>query len=151
MSKDDYLTKVMGHLNNVQFYEKLLDNPAEWFLEEIPFLFDMLGCQVIKRDSFEFLCPRDVRTSQFYSLPELHKARILGRPIILSCGAPTEKISFFIDYDLSPLVKKIPSHIKDTNGFRLKLQSIQDLSSDSLLVTLEGFFFFVLHDGSPRM
>ena len=40
-------------------------------------------------------------------------------------------------YHLNPLVKKIPSHIKDTNDFLLKLQQLDDLSSESLLVTLD--------------
>ena len=33
MSKDDYLTRVMSHLNNMQFYEKLSDDPTEQFSE----------------------------------------------------------------------------------------------------------------------
>ena len=35
MSKDDYLTRVMDHLDNTQFYEKLSDDPKERFSEEI--------------------------------------------------------------------------------------------------------------------
>ena len=41
-----------------------------------------------------------------------------------------------MDYHLNPLVKKIPSYIKDTNDFLLKLQQLDDISSKSLLVTL---------------
>ena len=42
-----------------------------------------------------------------------------------------------MDHHLNPLVKKVPSYIKDTNNFLLKLQQMDDLSSESLLVTLD--------------
>ena len=63
--------------------------------------------EILDRDTFDFLRPRNVRTSQFYILPEIHKKGIPGRPIVTSCGAPTENISLFVDYHLHPLVKKI--------------------------------------------
>ena len=42
-----------------------------------------------------------------------------------------------MDHRLNPLAKKIPSYIKDTNDFLLKLQQLDDLSSESLLATLD--------------
>ena len=35
MSKDDYLARVMSHLNNTQFYEKLAEDPTEQFSKEV--------------------------------------------------------------------------------------------------------------------
>ena len=138
MSKDDYLTRVMDHLNNTQFYEKLSDDATEWFSEEITSLLEeMREKRVLERETFCFLQPRNVRTSRFYILPKIHKPGIPGRPIVSSCRASTEKISYFVDHHLNPLVKKIPSYIKDTNDFLLKLQQLDDLSSESLLVTLD--------------
>ena len=93
--------------------------------------------RILERETFCFLQPRNVRTSRFYILPKIHKPGILGRPIVSSSGAPTGKISYFVDHHLNPLVRKIPSHIKDTNDFLLKLQQLDDLSSESLLVTLD--------------
>ena len=44
MSLEDYLTKVMCHLNNDQFYEKLQYDPMEKFSEDITSLLaDMLS------------------------------------------------------------------------------------------------------------
>ena len=60
------------------------------------------------------------------------------RPIVSSCGAPTEKISKFVDHHLYPHVETFPSHLKDTTDFLLKLQSLpNNLPDDTLLVTLD--------------
>ena len=92
--------------------------------------------KVVSHFLCSFLRPKDIRTSWFYILPKLHKPGIPGRPIVSSCGAPTEKISKFIDHHLSSLVKKIPSYVKDTNDFLSKLLGVC-VTSDSLLATLD--------------
>ena len=84
MSLEDYLAKVMHHLNNEQFYEKLQYDPTQQFSEDITALLaDMFSRRVIDKHTFEFLHPRDARTSPFYVLPKIHKVGILGRPIVL--------------------------------------------------------------------
>ena len=63
ISKDDYETKVMDHLNNAQFYD-----PTRHSSEEIvSFLADMFERQIIDREAFDFLLPKNVRTSIFYT------------------------------------------------------------------------------------
>ena len=122
MSKDKHLKKVMDHLNNTLFCEKLEDDFTERFSEEI--MTDLAGMterEILDGGTFDFLWPRNARTSRFYILPKIYNKDILGRPIVSSCGAPTEKISSFVDYHLRPLVKKIPSYIKDINDFLVKL------------------------------
>ena len=39
------------------------------------------------------------------------------RPIVLSVNSITENISKFVDHWLQPIVKQLPSYIKDTNTF----------------------------------
>ena len=137
MSKEDYLTRVMDHVGNTQFYEKLSEDPTEQFSKELKiYLTGMFERNVLDRNTFEFLLPKDPRTSLFYILPKIHKSGAPGTPIVSSCGAPRERISRFIDYYLGPLVKKIPSHVKDTNDFLSKLRAIR-VTSESLLVTLD--------------
>ena len=56
MSRDDYLTRVMDHLNNTQFYEKLADDLMEWFSEEVTsFLTEMVERRMLNGDTFDFL------------------------------------------------------------------------------------------------
>ena len=70
-------------------------------------------------------------------LPKIHKPGNPGRPIIASCEDPTERISKFVDYHLRPLVRTIPSYIKYTTDFLMKVQSLTNLASNNLLVTLD--------------
>ena len=56
VSKDDYLKRVMSHLSNMLFYEKLPHDPTEWFSEEITSaLVGMTERKILDRDAFNFL------------------------------------------------------------------------------------------------
>ena len=137
MSPDDYWNKVMNHHGNGQYYKQLSTDPTEQFSEEITVaLAEMVERRAIDKDTIDFLWPHNARTSWIYILPKIHKAGIPGRPIVSSCGAPTEKISRLVDHHLSPLVKNIPSYTKDINDFLLKLQEVHNLAPESLLMTL---------------
>ena len=83
------------------------------------------------------LLSKENRPSRFYILPKIHKPGNPGRPIVSSCGSTTEGISHFVDYCLAPLVKEIPSYIKDTTDFLNKLRKIEHLPPRTLLVTLD--------------
>ena len=84
------------------------------------------------------------KPARFYLLPKIHKLGNPGRLIISSCDAPTERISKFVDHHLRPLVRTIPSYIKDTTDFLMKVQS---LPSDTLLITLDvsSLYTNILH------
>ena len=54
---------------------------------------------IINKDIFEFLNPynHQIKTPSLYLLPKIHKnqpdgTRFVGRPIMSSCGAPTQQI-----------------------------------------------------------
>ena len=138
MSREQYTGEVMRQLNNHHHYEKLSGDPTELFCREIKaFLEDMVSRHSINKDTMASLLSKDSKPSRFYILPKIHKPGNPGRPIVSSCGSPTEGISHFVDYHLAPLVKDIPSYIKDTTDFLNKLQQIKHLPPDTLLVTLD--------------
>jgi len=86
------------------------------------------------------LKPSQPKTPIFYILPKTHKQirPPPGRPIVASIGAPTEKISAFIDDILQPFVKNLPSYIKNSNHFLERLAEIpQPLPKDVILVTID--------------
>ena len=62
----------------------------------------------------------------------------------MSCGAPTESISQFVDFYLHPLVESthVPSYIKDTTDFLCKLKSVGQIPARSLLLTLDVSAFY---------
>ena len=91
----------------------------------------------INKDTLKYLTPTEPRTARFYHLPKIHKAGNPGRPIVSSCGAPTERISEYVDHHLHPLVVQIPSYLRDTTDFLRKLSTLETLPPGSILVTLD--------------
>ena len=61
--------------------------------------------------------PNTPRVPLFYTLTKIHKPTSVGRPIILGCDGPTERISSFVDYILQPIAKAQKSYLKDTTDF----------------------------------
>ena len=74
------------------------------------------------------------RTSKIYFLPKIHKANNPGRPIVSACNCPTELLSSYLDSLMLPIVKTLPTYIKDTNH---ALQIFNDFQFQS-----ESKFFF---------
>ena len=55
------------------------------------------------------------RTSCIYFKPKIHKPNNPGHPIVSACSCPTELILSYLDKVMTPIVKSLPSHIKDSN------------------------------------
>ena len=128
----------MSHLQNTNFYCKLDEDPTELYAQEITSTLQrMTDRKTIDEETFHYLRLQNPRTSWHYILPKIHKEGIPGRLIVSSCGSPTEKIRQFVDHHLNPLFAKIPSHLKDTTDFLLKLKSVSQVPPGSLLLTLD--------------
>ena len=56
-----------------------------------------------------------------------------GRPVILNCRTPTEKLSEFLNHHLQPIMKAGKSYIKDTGGFLEKLKNLGNIPSNAIL------------------
>ena len=61
--------------------------------------------------------PNNHRTAQLYFLKQIHKNPMGIRPIVSSVNSITENMSKFVDHWLQPIVKQLPSYIKDTTTF----------------------------------
>ena len=60
-----------------------------------------------------------------------------GHPVISNCGAPTEKVSKFLDHHLQPVIKEGKLYIKDTTNFLDKLKALDDIPEGTILVTAD--------------
>ena len=74
---------------------------------------------------------------QFYAQPKIHKTGNPGHPVVSSVNCHTYTISKYVDFHLQPIVKNIPSYVRDTTDFFQKLDKIKNIPSDCLLVTLD--------------
>ena len=78
------------------------------------------------------------RTPQFYISPKIHIEDNPGRPVVSSINCHTTNISKYVDYHLQPLVKQIPSYVKDTKDFINKINTVKSVPKNNYLVTMGG-------------
>ena len=76
------------------------------------------------------------KTPKFYISPKIHKENSPGRPVTNTINSHTSEISRFFNHHLQPLVREIPSYIKDTNDFINKINNFA-VPPNSLLVTMD--------------
>ena len=93
--------------------------------------------ELIPKDTEKYLTINNPRTARFYHLPKIHKPGNPGRPIISSCGAPTERISEYVNFHLQPLVRQIPSYLRDTKDFLQKITNLGLPPQECILLTLD--------------
>ena len=88
-------------------------------------------------DTGQLLRPANSRTPIFYMLPKIHKPNNPGRPVISSVNSHTEKLSAYVDEFLRPLAQALPSHIRDTTDFIIRLKNLGRVPENSILATLD--------------
>ena len=139
MDRTWYVNECMRQLNDCNFYQKQSKDLTSKIQERIrKYTSRMHNEKLIDENTFKYLtCNPNPQPGRFYILPKIHKQGNPGRPIISSNGHPTEHISEFVDFHLQPLVKTLPSHIKDTTHFLLKLQELGSLPDNAILVSLD--------------
>ena len=76
------------------------------------------------------------RTPKIYISAKIHKPNHLRRPVIYSTECHTSEISRFVDHHFQPVVKQIPSYIKDTDHFINKVNNFS-VPVNSILVTMD--------------
>ena len=77
------------------------------------------------------------KTPKFYMEPKIHKKDNPSWPVVSSVNCHTSGISKYVDYHLQPIVKDIPSYVRDTKFFLIKLNYVKHIPKESLLVTLD--------------
>ena len=60
------------------------------------------------------------KNPKFYMQPMTHRKDNPGRPVVSSVNCHTSSISKYVDYHLQPIVKDMPSYVRDTKDFLTK-------------------------------
>ena len=124
LDRNDYIKEAERQLSNTKFYRKI-DSPifdatakmiSNWTL-------NMFRQKRITKETVDrLLCNnRNPRPRIFYLLPKIHKESWPlpnippGRPIVSDCSSESYESAKYIDVFLQPLVKKIPSFIRDSD------------------------------------
>ena len=138
MDKTAYVHEAERQLSDTRFYKKLDHDPTVAFSKKITKSLEAMHDKgFIDFDTLQYLKPEDPKAGRFYLLPKIHKENNPGRPIVSANGHPTEKISEFVDFHLRPLVETLPSHIKDTTDYLKKMETMNPLPSNTLLVSMD--------------
>ena len=137
MDTDKYIEESDRQLSDRTNYKKLQNDPT---LQH-----NKLVNDTITRFIKEKLLPQNIadglstsnpRTPKFYLSPKIHKPNNPGHPVISSVDCHTSNILRYVDYHLQPIVKNIPSYIKDTNDFIKKTKDLK-VPKDAILVSLD--------------
>ena len=136
MDTEKYNTECYWHLNNSKFYKRLPKDKAHQIKDSIHICLKMLPINdKIEENTHNYLLPHRSHPARFHITPKIHKNKdnSPSQPIVSAFSHSTECISEFIDYQLNPLIPKLPSYIKDTT----QLDSLPELPNGCLLVTLD--------------
>ena len=60
--------------------------------------------------------------------------------MISNCGAPTEKVSELLDFQLKPVMHSDRSNVKDSGDFLKKIKNLGSLPENVILVTADVAF-----------
>ena len=77
------------------------------------------------------------RTSCIYFLPKIHKPNNPGRPIVSASSCPTELISSYLDKIMAPIVRSLPSYVKDSQHALQIFHDFNFLGEDKLIFTMD--------------
>ena len=136
----DYITEAMRQLSNEEYYKRVEEDQTLQYEQLINQLISDLITDIdgdLDMDADQLLRPANSRTPIFYMLPKVHKPNNPGRPVISSVNSHTEKLSAYVDEFLRPLAQALPSHIRDTTDFIIRLKNLGRVPENSILATLD--------------
>ena len=124
MKVETYINEANRQLSDKRNYKKLQKDPTLQHNNLVNDIIDRFKKEnvLFKKlaDGLKSVIPK---IPKFYISPKIHKENNPGRPVINSINCHTSEISRFADHHLQPLVREIPSYIKDANDFINKIDN----------------------------
>ena len=137
MDMEKYINEANRQLSNKRNYKKLQKDPTLQHSNLVNDAIDRFKKEKsLSNKLADGLKSVNPKTPKFYISPKIHKENNQGRPVINSINCHTSEISRFVDHHLQPLVREIPSYIKDTNDFINKIDNFA-VPPNSFLVTMD--------------
>ena len=114
------------HLNDSATYKRLTKNTTNTIrLKVNKSLSRILSDRDFPKHTINRLkTPSTARTQRFYALPKTHKAVLKIRPIVSACGGIFDRLGWFLQYLLKPLLKSVPAHLNNTAELVSKIHAI---------------------------
>jgi hypothetical protein len=138
MNKENYIEKMLDHLNNSGSYKKLNKNPLNKIAKEVS---KAIKLSNIKEDDKKKLIVSCPSTPRIYGLPKIHKEGAPLRPIVNTISSPTYQLAKYLANKLKPLVGNTSSFVKDSSFFVNKIKNIK-VDKDDILVSFDVVSLF---------
>ena len=140
----DYIKEAQKQLKGENVYKKVnfKDQNLSELVDKSNHFFKGLknkGCITDKNlKYFTYKYKKVCNLGKLYLLPKIHKrlSEVPVRPVISNCGAPTEKVSEFLDFHLKSIMQEDACYIKDTTDFQDKIKNLR-VPKDAFLVTTD--------------
>ena len=137
MDREYYKSMCLSVLENSSYYEKQLTYESKKVMEKLETIIDEYGQKLTAKET-AYLLSFNIKTSNFYGLPKIHKSQTIKdeckisgstyisvaspadltiRPIVAGPTCETHRISNLLDILLKPYVTKVQSYIRDTVDF----------------------------------
>ena len=166
MDTDHYKSMVNDILMDESYYEKLRNDPQKETRIKYEKLIKKYSNCLTKKE-IDYLKHFEKKESQFYGLPKVHKSKQISekcktvdssyveikdvddlklRPIVAGPACQTHRISNLLDILLKPLIKHVPSFLRDTTDF---LNSLPNrIPKETLFATfdVESLYSNIPHD-----
>ena len=140
---DLYQKEASRPLSDTSFYDKV-DKDLTLINQTIVknTIYDLIAKQELPATA-KNLTITTPRTSSIYFLPKIHRPNNPGRPIVSVCSCPTEVISSYLDKIMAPIVKTLPSYIKDSQH-ELEIYGYFSILGQNSLFSPEILHIFIL-------
>jgi hypothetical protein len=128
-----YARDVLVHLSDTQFYEIISAEEAAAFAEET-YRQIMLWCSKFqlpvgmastKYIRFHTTAHREDPHGYFYLMYKIHKTPIKTRPVCSDSGSVTYALGKWVDTQLQPMAKSMPTYFKDSFALKEILDGLQ--------------------------
>lgn len=120
LDTEHYNKEMISHLNDVNTYGKLENDPTKEFMETLRTIINKAHDQgTINERTRNFLIQKYPRSPTIYIIPKIHKylRNPPFRPIVNTRGSLHEPIGQYLDRYLQSSVEKMRTFIKDTTDF----------------------------------
>ena len=133
---DLYQKEALRQLSDNSFYAKVVKDVTSTNQQIVP-INDLIVTQELPATATNLIITTP-RTSCIYFLPKIHKPNSPGRPIVSTCSCPTELISSYLDKIMAPIVRSLPSYVKDSQH---ALQIFPEIFRDFNFLSEDKFIF----------
>ena len=132
---DLYQKEALRQLSDTSFYAKVNKDLTSTNQQIVKSTINHLIVKQELPDIATNLVITTPRTSCIYFLPKIHKPNNPGRPIVSACSCPTGLISTYLDKIMAPIIRSLPSYVKDSQHALQIFHNFNFLGENKLIFT----------------